>query len=323
MRIFKQILSLVLVLVVALVMACGKEDDGKPVVGILLTATHEALNKAENGFKEVLKENGFDVADENVLNPEGDNTTMNQMATKLVRACDIVLGIGTPAATALQSARQTEGKDMVILFTAVTDPVNAGLMSDANKPVDITGTNDMNPVVAQFELLKAMKPDVKKVALMYNISETNSIVQANMFKAEAAKYNVEVVEKTVSGAEEINPQTTSAVNSGAEMIYIPTDNLLAKYMSAVGQVTSEAKVPVVAGEAGMVAVGGTATISIDYFELGKLTGEMAVEILNGTPCSEVPSTTVDASGLVLAINQESLDNCGVSVPQEIINKYQK
>ena len=108
MRIFKQILSLVLVLVVALVMACGKEDDGKPVVGILLTATHEALNKAENGFKEVLKENGFDVADENVLNPEGDNTTMNQMATKLVRACDIVLGIGTPAATAIIANTEEE-----------------------------------------------------------------------------------------------------------------------------------------------------------------------------------------------------------------------
>ena len=318
----KIILLFVVVLSAFCAVGCNKEE--KTTVGILLTATHSALNDAKDGFVEALKANGYEDAEFVVRNPEGDATTMNSMATELVRKSDIVLGIGTPAAVALQSARDAEELDVTILFTAVTDPVSAGLMDDVNKPTDITGTNDMNPVADQVDLILELAPGIKKLGVLYNVAETNSQVQAEMVKVQAASKNVEVVVKTVSEAIEISAATTALIQTeGVEAIYIPTDNLMAANMPAIAAVSDELKVPTVCGEAGMVAAGGTITYSINYKSLGYLTGEMAAKILSGTPCSEVPSTSVDASGLEIAINDTSIKNLGIEVPQSIKDKLNK
>ena len=318
----KIILLFVVVLSAFCAVSCKK--DNKTTVGILLTATHSALNDAKDGFIEALKANGYEDAEFVVRNPEGDATTMNSMATELVRKSDIVLGVGTPAAVALQSARDAEELDVTILFTAVTDPVSAGLMDDVNKPTDITGTNDMNPVADQVDLILELAPGIKKLGVLYNVAETNSQVQAEMVKAQAALKDVEVVVKTVSQAIEISAATTALIQTEkVEAIYIPTDNLMASNMPAIAAVSDELKVPTVCGEAGMVAAGGTITYSINYKSLGYLTGEMAAKILSGTPCSEVPSTSVDASGLEVAINDTSIQNIGIEVPQSIKDKLSK
>lgn len=318
----KIILLFVVVLSAFCAVSCKK--DNKTTVGILLTATHSALNDAKDGFIEALKANGYEDAEFVVRNPEGDATTMNSMATELVRKSDIVLGVGTPAAVALQSARDAEELDVTILFTAVTDPVSAGLMDDVNKPTDITGTNDMNPVADQVDLILELAPGIKKLGVLYNVAETNSQVQAEMVKQQAALKDVEVVVKTVSEAIEISAATTALIQTEkVEAIYIPTDNLMASNMPAIAAVSDELKVPTVCGEAGMVAAGGTITYSINYKSLGYLTGEMAAKILSGTPCSEVPSTSVDASGLEVAINDTSIQNIGIEVPQSIKDKLSK
>ena len=318
----KIILLFVVVLSACCAVGCNKDD--KVTVGILVTATHSALNNAKDGFVEALKANGYADAEFIVRNPEGDSTTMNTMATELVRKSDIVLGIGTPAAVALQSARDAEEIDITVLFTAVTDPVSAGLMQDASKPTDITGTNDMNPVADQVDLILELTPGITKLGVLYNVAEPNSQVQAEMVKAQAAKKNVQVVVKTVSEAIEISAATTALIQTeGAEAIYLPTDNLIAANMPAVAAVADELKVPTVCGESGMVAAGGTITYSINYKSLGYLTGEMAAKILSGTPCSNVPSTSVDASGLEVAINDTSINNLGIEVPQSIKDKLNK
>ena len=318
----KIILLFVVVLSAFCAVSCKK--DNKTTVGILLTATHSALNDAKDGFIEALKAEGYEDAEFVVRNPEGDATTMNSMATELVRKSDIVLGIGTPAAVALQSARDAEELDVTILFTAVTDPVSAGLMDDVNKPTDITGTNDMNPVADQVDLILELTPGIKKLGVLYNVAETNSQVQAEMVKQQAALKNVEVVVKTVSEAIEISAATTALIQTEkVEAIYVPTDNLMAANMPAISAVADELKVPTVCGEAGMVAAGGTITYSINYKSLGYLTGEMAAKILGGTPCSEVPSTSVDAAGLEIAINDTSIQNIGIEVPQSIKDKLSK
>lgn len=318
----KLLVCLLLVFGAFALVGCNESDE--VVVGILQTATHSALDNAKDGFIEALKANGYENAEFVVKNPEGDQTTMNSMATELIRKSDIVLGIGTPAAVALQSARDAEEIDVVILFTAVTDPVGAGLMKDASKPTDITGTNDMNPVADQVDLILELAPGIKKLGVLYNVAEPNSLVQAQMVEAQAAKKGVDVVIKTVAEAIEISAATSALIqNDGAEAIYLPTDNLIASNMPAVGAVADEMGVPTVCGESGMVAAGGTITYSINYKSLGYLTGEMAAEILSGTPCSEVPSTSVDASGLEIAINEDSIAALGIEIPQSIKDKLNK
>ena len=313
-----------LLLVLSVFIFTGCKDKGDVVVGILQTATHSALDDAKDGFIEALKENGYENVEFVVKNPEGDQTTMNSMATELVRKSDIVLGIGTPAAVALQSARDAEEVDVVILFTAVTDPVGGGLMADASKPTDITGTNDMNPVADQVDLVLELAPGIKKLGVLYNVAEPNSLVQAELVKTQAAKKGVEVVVKTVAEAIEISAATTALIQTdGVEAIYLPTDNLIAANMPAVAAVADELGVPTVCGESGMVAAGGTITYSINYKTLGVLTGEMAAKILDGTPCSEVPSTSVDVNGLEVAVNEESIAALGIEVPQSIKDKLNK
>lgn len=318
----KVLVCLLLCLGIFVSTGCGGKSG--VVVGILQTATHSALDNAKDGFIEALKENGYENAEFVVKNPEGDQTTMNSMATELIRKSDIVLGIGTPAAVALQSARDAEEIDVVILFTAVTDPVDSGLMEDANKPTDITGTNDMNPVADQVDLIIELAPGIKKLGVLYNVAEPNSLIQAEMVKIQAAKKGVEVVVKTVAEAVEISAATAALIqNDGAEAIYLPTDNLIASNMPAVGSVADEMGVPTVCGESGMVAAGGTITYSINYKALGVLTGEMAAKILSGTPCSDVPSTSVDETGLEVAINEKSIEALKIEVPQSIKDKLNK
>ena len=318
----KIVLLLVLVLSTFSLASCKKDE--KVTVGILVTATHSALDSAKEGFIEALQANGYADAEFLVKNPEGDPNTMNTMATELVRNSDIVLGIGTPAAVALQSARDAEEVDVTILFTAVTDPVSAGLMADPSKPTDITGTNDMNPVADQVDLILELNPNITKLGVLYNVAEPNSLVQAEMVKAQAAKKNIQVVVKTVSEAIEISAATTALIQTeGAQAIYLPTDNLIASNVPAVTAVCDEFKVPTICGEVGMVASGGTITYSINYKSLGYLTGEMAAKILSGTPCSSVPSTSVDAKGLEVAVNEDSIAKIGIEVPQSIKEKLNK
>ena len=318
----KIVLLLVLVLSTFSLASCKKDE--KVTVGILVTATHSALDSAKEGFIEALQANGYVDAEFLVKNPEGDPNTMNTMATELVRNSDIVLGIGTPAAVALQSARDAEEVDVTILFTAVTDPVSAGLMADPSKPTDITGTNDMNPVADQVDLILELNPNITKLGVLYNVAEPNSLVQAEMVKAQAAKKNIQVVVKTVSEAIEISAATTALIQTeGAQAIYLPTDNLIASNIPAVSAVCDEFKVPTICGEVGMVASGGTITYSINYKSLGYLTGEMAAKILSGTPCSSIPSTSVDAKGLEVAINEDSIAKIGIEVPQSIKEKLNK
>ena len=324
MKTLKKLFVLVVVALLGLSLAsCGENSGGKKV-GILVTATHSALDDAKEGFIEALKANGYADAEFVVKNPEGDTPTMNSMATDLVRNSDIVLGIGTPAAVALQNARDAEQIDITVLFTAVTDPVSAGLMTDVNKPTNITGTNDMNPVADQVDLIIELVPGIKKLGVLYNVSEKNSQVQAEMVQQQAATKDVEVIIKTVSETSEIAAVTNALINNdGCQAIYLPTDNLIASNMPAVAAVTDELDIPTVCGESGMVAAGGTITYSINYKSLGYLTGEMAAKILSGTPCSEVPSTSVDASGLEVAINETSIANIGIEVPQSIKDKLNK
>lgn len=323
MSILKKILVLV-VLVCTCFMFVGCKDKKVINVGILQLVTHNALGSAKDGFIEGLKEAGFEDGKNIkiiVKNPEGDSLVMNQMAVELVRSCDIILAIATPAAIAVQAAAEANGKDIPILFTAVTDAVDAKLVESNEKPGgNITGTSDMNPVKDQVDLIKELLPGVKKFGIVYNISEPNSIVQARMAKEQAAKVGIEVIERTASDVQGLPTVVQQLINDGAEALYLPTDNLLASNMALIADKCEPAKVPTICGEGGMVAAGGTLTYGISYFNLGKQTAAMAVKIINGTKPSELPVETQPLDSCEFSVNTESLERMGIELPEAIKNK---
>ena len=305
---------------VASLAACGSTDSGEPKsldevkIGAIQLAEHPALDKAYEGFKDALKEAGISEDQIDFQNAQGDQSNCETIANKFVNdGDDLIYAIATPAAQAVAG----KTTDIPVVVSAVTDPEAAGLVESNEKPgTNVTGASDMNPINEQIDLLTQLVPDAKKVAIMYCSSEDNSIVQADLAEKVLKEKGIEVERATVSESNQISQVTESLVGK-VDAIYIPTDNMLAEGMSQVASIANENKLPTIVGESNMCENGGMATYSIDYYELGKLAGEMAVEILNGEKPSEMAVRYQDASSLQLYVNQKVADQLGIEIPEDL------
>ncbi|WP_099468595.1 ABC transporter substrate-binding protein [Konateibacter massiliensis] len=293
--------------------------DGKVYkIGVCQLVQHDALDASYNGFIDGLKEAGFEEGKNlqiDYQNAQGEQANCATIASKLVNnQSDLILAIATPAAQACANATS----DIPIVVTAVTDPAESGLVkSNESTETNVTGTSDLNPISDQMDLLVKLVPDAKTVAVLYNSSETNSKIQADLAKEAGEKLGLEVIDATISNSNEIQQVVQSLVGK-VNAIYAPTDNLIAAGMATVAMVANENKIPVICGESGMVEAGGLATYGIDYYELGKLTGAQAAKILNGeAQPSEMPIEYLDASKLQFSINKEVAEQIGVEIPADL------
>lgn len=307
-------------LVVGLVLvACGNDGavdgDDSTNIGILLSAEHGALTSAQEGFIEKLEENGFSDEENiniNVLNSQGNSGNLHDMATQLANESDLLLGISTSAAQALASAVED---DTPILFTATTDPENAGLVETMDKPGgNITGTSDMVPYEEQVALLHSIKPEAENIGIIFNSSEPNSQIQADLARETIEESGRQAVIKTVTNTNDVQQVAESLMNE-VDAIYIPTDNTLASAAVTVGDLAVEHQIPIVAGSIDHTAEGGLATYGIDYHSLGKQTGQMALDILkNDTTPANISVET--AQELDLFVNEDMADALGID-PESI------
>ena len=315
----KKLIALTLSAIMALsVVGCssgGKEEDNKVKIGILQQLEHVALDNAREGFVKALEDNGY-VDGENLVldiqNAQSDQSNLSTMSDRLVNEKnDIILAIATGAAQSVAG----KTKDIPILITAVTDPVDAGLAESMEKPnTNVSGTSDASPIKEQIELMLRLKPDTKVVGLMYTSSEDNSVLQINQVKAILDDMNLEYVEQTVTNSNDVQQGAQSIVKK-CDAIYIPTDNVLASSMAIVGSEAVREKVPVICGESGMVMSGGLATLGIDYYNLGYQTGEMAIRVLNGEDITTMQiETQKDYS---YTINGDMADALGITIPAEL------
>ena len=315
----KKLIALTLSAIMALsVVGCssdGKEEDSKVKIGILQQLEHVALDNAREGFVKALEDNGY-VDGENLVldiqNAQSDQSNLSTMSDRLVNEKnDIILAIATGAAQSVAG----KTKEIPILITAVTDPVDAGLAESMEKPnTNISGTSDASPIKEQIELMLRLKPDTKVVGLMYTSNEDNSVLQINQVKAILDDMNLEYVEQTVTNSNDVQQAAQSIVKK-CDAIYIPTDNVLASSMAIVGSEAVREKVPVICGESGMVMSGGLATLGIDYYNLGYQTGEMAIRILNGEDITTMQiETQKDYS---YTINGDMADALGITIPAEL------
>lgn len=311
--------------------ACGSSDsidstDGGTAnstdikkIGIVQLVEHDALDQSRKGFIDGLAEAGY-VDGKNIKidykNAQGDTPNCNTIAGQFANdKKDLVLAIATPAAQAMAS----KTKDIPILVTAVTNPADSKLVQSNEAPGgNITGTSDLTPVKEQMELLHQLCPDAKKIALLYCSSESNSKYQIDLAKEEAAKYDIEAVEKTISDANDVQAVVQSLVGK-VDAIYSPTDNVVASNMSLISQITTANKIPMFVGEESNVKNGGLATYGVDYYELGKLTAKQAVRILkDGESPANMPIEYLQHNKLF--INLDLAKQLGVHVPANIAEK---
>ena len=316
----KKVLSILTALMMTImVTGCQKTDSNLIKIGIIQLAEHEALDSAYNGFVERLAELGYKDG-ENIKieyqNAQGDTSNCITIADKLVNdKKDLILAIATPAAMAV--ANKT--KDIPILCTAVTDYAFSNLVKDNNKPdTNVSGTSDLNPIDKQVDLLLQIVPEAKNVAILYCSSEPNSEVQAKEVERLLAEKNIKATHATVVTSNDIK-QVVEALNGKVDAIYAPTDNVISDAMVTVSDICNSLKIPTIVGEPVLVDKGGLATVGIDYNLLGRMTAEMAVDILkNGNNPANMPIQYSNEFAVVL--NEKTASTIGIELPKELVEK---
>ena len=297
--------------------------SGGKAIGILQPAEHLALDAAREGFEKGLKDNGITGYKIDYRNAGGNSADLSAFAKDLVDTSELVLGIGTGASVALKGAADNAGLDKPILFTAVTDPVEAKLVaSKENNTGHVCGTTDAQPIEEQIALVKEFKPSATKVGIMYTQTEINSKVQADQAEVAIKAAGMSAVIKTCSNASDVNATATALVAEGIDAIYLPTDNNIAANMNAVKSAVTGKGVLIVCGEENMLKVGGHVTLSIDYFGLGYSTGKMAAEILKGEKKpTDFPVVPVASSECAYVYSSTNLEAAGLSMPEELLSAH--
>ena len=220
------------------------------------------------------------------------------------------------ATTALQACAAATA-DIPVVGTSVTDYVTAGVVESNDAPGrNVTGTSDLAPVDRQIELLLELVPDAKKAGILYCSSEANSVYQAEKAEEALKAEKIEVECYTVADSNDIQ-QVVTKMSDSCDVIYIPTDNTIANNMEGVKNITVPAGIPVICGEENMCAVGGLATLSISYYNIGYNAGLMAYEILiNGKNPADMPIQYADE--VTVKYNADVAAALGMKMPEDMV-----
>lgn len=293
----------------------GSADSaGKLQIGVVQIMEHTSLDTIRESFLAEMESLGYgeDKVKFDIQNAQGEQTNLSSICKKFVGDnVDMIVAIATPTAQAAAASTS----DIPIVFSAVTDPVEAKLVADPEHPdKNLTGTSDAIPVDEVMQLCQKLTPDVKKIGFMYTTSEINSQVTAEKAIQEAEKMGYETQLMTISEVSELQ-QAAQSLAQNVDAIYVPIDNTIAQAMKVLAQVGLDYKIPIYTGADSMVQDGGFATVGIEYDKLGQQTAKMAKSILEGTPVSEVPVESLDEFGTF--INKSTAEAIGVEIPAEI------
>ena len=320
----------------ALLTGCGEEKKtastpaqtttaAKPgliPVGVVQLVEHEALDATVRGFIDALAERGWKDGEKIRIdrqNAQGDQATLAAIGTRFVSAkSQLIFASSTPALQAM--ARAT--KSIPIVATAVTSFEAAKVVASDKAPGgNVTGVSNLGPIAAQLDLLIALTGDATKTApigVVFNPAEVNAEFQVARLRAEAQKRGVKVIEAAAGSVNDV-PQALASMKGKVCGLWLPTDNVLASAAATVAKLARDAKLPVVASDSAMVRAGSLASISVDYYELGRMTGALGADILEGkrTPAA-TPVAFQDARKPL--INRSAAAAIGLTVPEAVAAK---
>lgn len=293
----------------------GSEEAAKDhyTVGICQLVQHVALDAATQGFKDAIVEKlGEDAVTFDEQNAAGDSAQCTTICTGFASdGVDLILANATPALQAAASSTT----EIPVLGTSITEYGVALSLDDFNGTVggNISGTSDLAPLDQQAKMIEELFPEAKNVGILYCSAEANSVYQADTVKAVLEADGLKVNVYTFADSNDVAGVTQSACDE-SDVLYIPTDNTAASCTEAINNVALPALVPIVAGEEGIAKGCGVATLSIDYYELGKTTGEMAVRILTGE--EDIAAMPIEYyKNPVKEYNPALCEKLGVEIPE--------
>lgn len=312
----KKIIALLLVVpILAVFAACGTSEKDSYVVGICQLVQHPALDEATKGFRDALTDALGDKVTFDEQNASNDIPACATIANSFVsKNVDLIMANATPALQACASATT----EIPILGTSVTEYGVALSIENFDGTVggNISGTSDLAPLAEQANMIVELFPDAQSIGLIYCSAEANSLYQVNVVKAEL---EAKELTATLYPFSELNDMAAvaEAACATSDVIYVPTDNTVASATSILYGVTKEANVPVIAGEEGICAGCGVASLTISYYDLGYKTGEMAAQILKGeAKIEEMPIAY--APNFVKKYNPDVCADLGITPPDDYV-----
>jgi putative ABC transport system substrate-binding protein len=251
---------------------------------------HPALDAVFNGLRDYLAEQNVTVEFKH-HNAQANMGTATQIGQLMIgEKADLLVAIATPSAQATAQALAKAPAELKrpLLFTAVTDPVAAGLVDGFDQPGEyITGVSDLLPVAEHVHMVLTYLPELKRLGVLYNSAEANSVVIVSELRAQGEERGFTVVEATAAKTAEVYTAAKSLVGR-CDAIFIPTDNTIVAALESVLKVGAQSRLPVFAADVDSVARGAVAAMGFDYYQHGYQTGAMAQKILAGTAPAELP-----------------------------------
>ncbi|MBW8635645.1 ABC transporter substrate-binding protein [Hoeflea sp. WL0058] len=294
-------------------------DDMKKVA-ISTIVEVPALTDTKQGIIDALAARGY-VDGETITidyqNANGNMPTQQQIAKKFVGdSPDIIMPITTPTSQAMVSATS----DIPIVFSTVTDPVKAKLISQYEKPGgNVTGVSDAAPIEPQLDLFQEIVPDLKKIGFIYNPGLDNAVATLGWVKEFGAPRGIEVVESPAPTTNEVILATKKLIGE-VDAIYIPNDTTIVAALEAIVKVGQDVDLPIFTGETGGVERGAIASVGLDYIGIGEIAGNMAADVLEGKPVGEIDAViaykVLDKFKVV--INKGAAERMGVTIPESVM-----
>ncbi|HIQ97284.1 MAG TPA: ABC transporter substrate-binding protein [Candidatus Limivivens merdigallinarum] len=302
----------------------ASEEPEAVTVGISQFAEHGSLDNCREGFLQGLEEAGY-VEGENLTviyeNAQSDTGTAATISDSFVsQGVDLVCAIATPTAmSAYNSCMDTE---IPVIYTAVSDPLSAGLIDEEGANVgNITGTCDQLPVKEQLEMIRELMPDAKTVGILYTTSEANSISTIETYKELAGDYGFEIVDTGISTIADVELAVQDLAGK-VDCISNLTDNTVVSALQTVLAAANDAGIPVFGSEIEQVRNGCMAAMGLDYVQLGRQTGAMAAKVLKGeATAEELPYETIE--GASLYVNTEAASNLGYEFSEETLDSAEE
>ena len=318
---------LILILVGAVSISFAQEKKSKIFkIGVTQIVSHPALDSDAKGFEKALADAGFKEGVHVTYdrqNAQGDMANAQTIAQKFLDAkVNLIHSIATPTSQAVVKTI----KNIPVVFSSVTDPVDAGLVPKTSTPgtksgTNVTGVSDRWPVHLQFEMYAKFVPKAKKWGTIYNAGDANSMVHIKEMRESAKKLGVELIETTISTSAETLQAVQSLAGKGVQAINITSDNTAVSAFEAIVKVCNEKKIPLFAGDVDSVPRGAIAAYGLDYFLIGESAGKKAVQILKGTKPGDIPWGPAEKFGLV--VSEKAAKAQGIVIPPDLLKKANK
>jgi putative ABC transport system substrate-binding protein len=296
----------------------GNDSAGKGGVriGIAKIVQHEALDACEQGIQDALSNRGI-TATIDFQNANGDLTTAAQIANKFKDdKVNVAVGIATPIAVALANAI----KDIPVVFSTVTDPLAANLVSSLDRGQgNVTGLSDALPTADHVRMFQEIA-GIRTLGFLYTSSETNSISDLAKVEDACRRYGITLVSQSINTSADLR-QAAQTIIGRVDGIYIGTDNTVFSALPALIQVCQDSKKPLFSADVTAAVNGGCMIANgFNYYTAGLATGNIVADILEGKKPADIPVRLLTAAEMDLLIDLDAAANCGITIPQNILSR---